>query len=234
MRGITIRLARSALQLRARPIKFLIHGAWRASIVATQSHIAVSPSTIAPTMVAISLRNASIGTAISFCSRPKQHHAVYGREEAACRHAEFSRRAVWKQRSERVVDVPKQIHLFVDRPFRHRLVRRHPVPKQRAPQFEIFGGEIAVGDRDAHQRLARRGRALAGRGRAASSRKLLATPPAGSIRPYRRRDYRPRRWRRRFPAPVPASSGRLIRLRIHFVPPPGSVLLEISLVFPVL
>ena len=175
MRGITIRLARSALQLRARPIKFLIHGAWRASIVATQSHIAVSPSTIAPTMVAISLRNASIGTAISFCSRPSSTMPCTA-EKRLRRHAEFSRRAVWKQRSERVVDVPKQIHLFVDRPFRHRLVRRHPVLKQRAPQFEIFGGEIAVGDRDAHQRLARRGRSAFCRGRAASSRASVRDP----------------------------------------------------------
>ena len=71
------------------------------------------------------------------------------------------RRSLWKQRRERPVDVAEQIHLFADRPFRNRLARRHPVLEQRAPEFEIFRGEIAIGDRDAHQRLARRGRAIA-------------------------------------------------------------------------
>ena len=67
---------------------------------------------------------------------------------------------VRKQRGERAVDVAEQIHLLADRPFRNRLARRHPVFEQRAPEFEIFGGEIAIGDRDANQRLgeARRAR----------------------------------------------------------------------------
>ena len=87
--------------------------------------------------------------------QPEQHHAVRGGEQAARGHAEFGRRPLRKQFGERTIDMAEQIHLFVDRPFRHRFARRHPVFEQRAPQFEIFGGEIAIGHRNPDQRFAR-------------------------------------------------------------------------------
>ena len=59
----------------------------------------------------------------------------------------------------------EQLHLLLDGPFRNRLARRHPMLEQRAPEFEVVGGEVAIGDGNASQRFACRCGAVAfGRG----------------------------------------------------------------------
>ena len=190
---------------------------------------------VAFTMVAISSRNDSIGTAINFCSSPSS--------TMPCT-AENRLRAVTPSSSgdhfgnspPADVDVAEQFHLLLDRPFRNRLFRRHAVLEQRAPEFEIFSGEIAIADRDPHQRLGRRGGTSAFRLRqrriepasvrdptrrissSISSTRLYTAPFATPISP------------RQFPVFSPAKTLR----RDGSVPLQGSAIRVVFLVFPML
>jgi hypothetical protein len=85
----------------------------------------------------------------------KRDHSMNRRKQAAGCHAQFGHGTLWKQLREGTTDVAKEVHLFVDDPLRNCLAGADAVLEQGAPKFDVRSGEVAIGDRDAHQLFAR-------------------------------------------------------------------------------
>ena len=93
---------------------------------------------IARTIVAISRRSASIGTAISFCSSPSSTMPCTAENRLRAVTPNSASRSRRQQRRERSEDMTEQIHLVADRPFRNRFSGRHAVFEQARARVRDF------------------------------------------------------------------------------------------------